>query len=83
MNTIGIKAPADFVKTFLLDPYRVLRLNPSWYIRDIKAEDTGAYVITLYDDRSDETSQMTLKIELQWTINPLQHEFRDDGICCR
>jgi hypothetical protein len=64
MNTIGINAPADFVKNFLLDPYRVLRLNPSWYIRDIKTEDTGAYVITLYDDGSDETSQMTLKIEL-------------------
>jgi hypothetical protein len=64
MNTIGIKAPADFVLTFLLDPYRVLRLNPSWHVREIKAVDTGTYVMTLYDDRSDETSQITLKIEL-------------------
>ena len=64
MNTIGINAPADFVLTFLLDPYRVLRLNPSWHVREIKAVDTGAYVMTLYDDRSDEASQITLKIEL-------------------
>ena len=55
MNTIRINAPADFVKTFLLDPYRVLRLNPSWYVKEIKTDDTGAYVITLYDDRSDES----------------------------
>jgi hypothetical protein len=63
MNTIGIKAPAGLVKTFLLDPYRVLRLNPSWYVRDIKAQDTGAYEITLYDDRSDEISKIILNIE--------------------
>ena len=65
MNSIGIRAPAGFVKTFLLNPYRVLRLNPSWYIREIKADDAGAYVITLYDDRTDETSQVTLNIEVR------------------
>jgi hypothetical protein len=64
MNTIRINAPADFVITFLLDPYRVLRLNPSWHVREITTVDTGAYEITLYDDRSDETSKSTLMIEL-------------------
>jgi hypothetical protein len=64
MNTIGIKAPAGVVKTFLLDPYCVLRLNPSWYVRQIEADDTGAYVIVLYDDRSDEISQIILNIEV-------------------
>jgi len=64
MNTIRINAPADFVITFLLDPYRVLRLNPSWHVREITTVDTGAFEITLYDDRSDETSKLTLKIEL-------------------
>jgi hypothetical protein len=64
MNTIGIKAPADAVKTFLLAPYRVLRLNPSWYVNDIKADDTGDYVLTLYDDKSEESSQIILNIEV-------------------
>jgi len=64
MNTIGIKAPAGFVEKFLLDPYRVLRLNPAWYVRQITADDTGRYVITLYDDRSDESSQIMLNIEV-------------------
>lgn len=64
MNAIRINAPADFVITFLLDPYRVLRLNPSWHVREITSVDTGTYKITLYDDRSDETSKLTLKIEL-------------------
>ena len=64
MNTIGIRAPAGFVKTFLQNPYRVLRLNPTWYVREIKAQDTGAYEITLYDDRSDEISKIILNIEM-------------------
>jgi len=64
MNTISIKAPAGFVRKFFLDPYHVLRLNPSWYVKQITAEDTGAYAITLYDDRSDESSQICLNIEV-------------------
>jgi hypothetical protein len=64
MNTISIKAPAGFVRTFLLDPYRVLRLNPSWYVKEIEADETGAYVMTLYDDRSEQTSHVILNIEM-------------------
>jgi len=64
MNTVGIKAPAGVVKTFLLDPYRVLRLNPSWYVKEITTNEAGAYAMTLYDDRSDQTSHIMLDIEM-------------------
>jgi len=78
MNTIGIHAPAGVVKTFLLDPYRVLRLNPSWHVREIKPQDTGAYVIALYDDRSEETSQIIVNIDVHG--QSIQYRMNSDTI---
>jgi hypothetical protein len=80
MNTIDIKAPRDIARNVLLDPDIVLRLNPSWYIRKIEAIDKRVYAVTLYDDRTDDTSQIHLKVEefgksIKYTMNSDTIEF--------
>lgn len=63
MNKIDIKAPGDIVRNVLLNPDIILRLNPSWYIRKLDNIDKGLYDVTLYDDRTDDTLQIHLKVE--------------------
>ncbi|MFZ3138025.1 MAG: hypothetical protein WA126_11620 [Thermodesulfovibrionales bacterium] len=65
MKAIEIKAPAATVREFFLRPEIVLRLNPSWYVKDIKTADKDVYDITLYDDRTDEILQIVLTVEVQ------------------
>ena len=64
MNTVTIKAPLEMVKDFFLKPDIVLRLNPSWHVREIEATDKGLYSLTLYDDRTDEIRQFILHVEV-------------------
>ena len=80
MNTIEIYAPAAIVREFLLGPELVLRLNPSWYIKDIKTADKDVYEITLYDDKTDGDLQIILAIEernnvINYRINSNVTEF--------
>jgi hypothetical protein len=63
MNTININAPRDIVRNVFLNPDIILRLNPSWYIKKITTIDKGLYAVTLYDDRTDDTSEVHLKVE--------------------
>jgi len=65
MKAIEIKAPAATVREFFLRPEIVLRLNPSWYVKDIKIADKDVYDITLYDDRTDEILQIVLTVEVR------------------
>ena len=65
MKAIEIKAPAAAVREFFLRPEIVLRLNPSWYVKDIKTADKDVYDITLYDDRTDEILQIVLTVEVR------------------
>lgn len=65
MKTIEIKAPAYIVREFFLKPEIVLRLNPSWYVKDIKTADKNVYDITLYDDKMEEIRQIVLTVEVQ------------------
>ena len=64
MNNIAIKAPLDIVKSTLLQPDTVLRLNPSWYVKKTKETDNGFYNITLYDDRTEKASSTTINAEV-------------------
>jgi hypothetical protein len=63
MNTIEIKVTADSARECILNPDIVLRLNPSWYVKDINNVDKNVYDITLYDDKTDENIQIILAIE--------------------
>jgi len=63
MSAIEINAPAAAVREFFMRPDIVLRLNPSWYINDIKTADKDVYDITLYDDKTDEDLRIILNIE--------------------
>jgi hypothetical protein len=63
MNTIDIRAPRDIARNVFLNPDIVLRLNPSWYIRKIETVEKGLYTVNLYDDRTEDTSQVNLKVE--------------------
>jgi hypothetical protein len=65
MNTVIIKAPLEMVRDFFLKPDIVLRLNPSWYVREIEATDKGLYSLTLYDDKTDEICQFILHVEVR------------------
>jgi hypothetical protein len=65
MNTVTIKAPLEMVRDFFLKPDIVLRLNPSWYVREIEAADKeGLYSLTLYDDRTDDIRKFILHVEV-------------------
>ena len=72
MTPVTINAPFERVREFFLRPDVVLRLNPSWHIKEIKAADKekGLYSLVLYDDRADETTQLSLQVEM-----------REKGIC--
>ena len=65
MMSITINAPFDSVRDFFLKPDIVLRLNPSWHLREIEATDESLYSLTLYDDRADETIYMSLHVEMR------------------
>jgi len=65
MNTIEINAPAVTARQFFLNPDIVLSLNPSWYVKEIKSTDKDIYDITLYDDKTDEISQIILNVEVR------------------
>jgi len=86
MNTVTIKAPLEMVRDFFLKPDIVLRLNPSWYVREIEAADKeGLYSLTLYDDKADETRQVNLHVEVRgkaicYIINSNMVEFFIDEI---
>jgi hypothetical protein len=80
MNTIEIKAPLTVVRDFLLKPELVLRLNPSWHLKEIKAADNNSYAVILYDDRTDDSSRIILNIEgsegsVNYIINSSTIEF--------
>jgi hypothetical protein len=64
MNTIDIKAPLDIVKVILIKPNTILRLNPSWDIKEIKSIDESSYSLILYNDRTDETFSIIVNIEV-------------------
>jgi len=85
MNNIDIKAPLNIVRDFFLKPDIVLRLNPSWYVKEIKVTDKALYEITLYDDRTNETSLIFLNVEvweksISYKINSSRIEFLMDEI---
>ena len=85
MNTIEIKAPVTIVRDFLLKPELVLRLNPSWYVKEIKAADNNSYAVTLYDDRTDDSSRIILNVEVSegsvnYIINSATIEFMTDEV---
>lgn len=65
MMSVTISAPFDSVRDFFLKPDIVLRLNPSWHLREIEATDESLYSLTLYDDRADETIHMSLHVEMR------------------
>jgi hypothetical protein len=65
MNSIEINTPATAVRKFFLNPYIVLTLNPSWYVKEIKAADKDMYDITLYDDKTDGISRIVLTVEMR------------------
>ena len=65
MNTIDIKAPLNSARKLLLDPDTVLRLNPSWYVKDIETADKDVYDITLYDDKMEEVRRTVLTVEVR------------------
>ena len=80
MNNIDIKAPLNIVRDFFLKPEIVLRLNPSWYVKEIKVTDKALYEITLYDDRTNETSLFFLNVgvwekSISYKINSSRIEF--------
>jgi len=64
MNTIDIKAPAEIVRNFFLNPDIPLRLNPSWQVKEIKAAGNNVYDLTLYDDRTEDSSKVILSVEV-------------------
>ncbi len=85
MNSVNIKAPLDIVRDIFLKPNIVLRLNPSWYVKKIEATDKGLYALTLYDDRTDETCQIFLNVEvweksINYIINSNRIDFLIDEI---
>ena len=63
--SVTISAPFDSVRDFFLKPDIVLRLNPSWHLREIEATDESLYSLTLYDDRADKTIYMSLHVEMR------------------
>ena len=70
MNTIDIKAPAAMVRNFFLNPDIALRLNPSWHVKDIKATGKNLYALTLYDDRTEDSCQVILSVDvLEKSVN--------------
>lgn len=70
MKAVDISAPFETVKAFFLNPEKVLRLHPAWYITDLKCSDKGIYDITLYDDRTNDSRQMKLEVVFrEMTIN--------------
>jgi hypothetical protein len=64
MNTIDIQAPAAMVRKFFLNPDIALRLNPSWQVKEIKATGNNLYALTLYDDRTEDSCQVILFVEV-------------------
>ncbi|MDQ7786237.1 MAG: hypothetical protein RDU01_01385 [Thermodesulfovibrionales bacterium] len=64
MNTIDIKAPAAMVRNLMLNPDIALRLNPSWQVKEIKATGNNLYALTLYDDRTEDSCQVILSVEV-------------------
>ena len=70
MNTIDIKAPAAMVRNFFLNPDIALRLNPSWHLKHIQAIQNNSYALTIYDDRTEDSCQVILSVEiLEKSIN--------------
>ena len=86
MNTVTIKAPVEMVRDFFLKPDIVLRLNPSWYVREIEAADKeGLYSLTLYDDKADDIRKFILHVEVRekticYIMNSNMVEFLIDEI---
>jgi hypothetical protein len=64
MNSIDFNAPLEIVRKFLTNPDIVLRLNPSWYVRDIRDSGENHYSIILYDDRTEKNNNINLTVEL-------------------
>jgi hypothetical protein len=65
MNTIEINAPAATVREFFIRPELVLRLHPSWYLKEIKPAEEDVYDITLYDDKMEEIRRIVLTVEVR------------------
>lgn len=85
MNSVNIKAPLDIVRDIFLRPDIVLRLNPSWYVKEIEATDKDSYAFTLYDDRTNETCSIFINIEVSersigYKINSNRIDFLIDEI---
>jgi hypothetical protein len=64
MNTVDIKASAGRVRKFFLNPDIVLRLNPSWNLKHIQAIQNNSYALTIYDDRTENSCQFILSVEM-------------------
>jgi hypothetical protein len=83
--SVTIEAPLDIVKTILINPNAILRLNPSWYIKEIKSIGESSYSLILYNDRTNETSSIIINIEVSersigYKINSNRIDFLIDEI---
>jgi hypothetical protein len=80
MNTLDISAPEHIVRDVILNPDILLRLNPSWFIEQITPEGKGSYEVTLYDDKTEDTSRVQVTVEdleqsIRYTMNAVAMEF--------
>jgi len=85
VTTIDIKAPVAMVKKFFLNPDIALKLNPSWYVKDIKATGKNLYTLMLYDDRTEDSRQVILSVvvlekSVNYTMNSAAIEFLIDEV---
>jgi hypothetical protein len=65
VNIIEINAPAATVREFFLKPEIVLRLHPSFYLKEIKSAEKDVYDIMLYDDKVEEVRRIVLTVEVR------------------
>ncbi|MFZ5906742.1 MAG: hypothetical protein ACOYVJ_04950 [Nitrospirota bacterium] len=60
---MDIRAPAATVRNFFRHPDMVLRLNPSWHVKDTKTTGDNEYSLVLYDDGTEDSITLTLAVE--------------------
>lgn len=83
--SVTIEAPLNIVKAILINPNTILRLNPSWYIKEINSIDESSYSLILYNDRTNETCSIIINIEVSersigYKINSNRIDFLIDEI---
>jgi hypothetical protein len=79
MNEIDILAPKDLVIDFFLNPEKVFRLNPSFFVNECRLVGEGLYEIRLYDDKSE--GEITFVVAIERRGDSVSYRIQSERLC--